>query len=336
MRALKNNKSKLSYLLLGFLFSLNVSAEFKPLDPELTNYPYPFDVKFSIQKTQNENLKMAYMDIVPVKPNGKTVVLLHGKNFSGNYWEKTIEILSKQGFRVVVPDQIGFGKSSKPDLYQYSFQQLGELTFNLLNELKITKFFLVGHSMGGMLATRMGLMHPEKITKLVLVNPIGLEDWKTIVPYQTVDEVFKDELALNEEKIRNYQKASYFDGQWKPEYEKQIEILVGWTKHPDYKKVAWNAALTRDMIMTQPVFYEFKNLKIKTLLIIGTRDKTALGKNLVDKEVAKSMGDYSKLGKATAKLIKGSKLVEIAGVGHMPQVESFDTYSLVLQNFLKD
>ncbi len=332
----KNYRTKIIQflVLLSFTIPHIASAEFKPLDPDLKDFPYPHSVYYFTQKIQHQDLKMAYMDITPSKSNGQVVVLNHGKNFSGNYWDMTIKSLSDLGFRVIVPDQIGFGKSTKPDHLQYSFHLLAKMTFNLLDSLKVKNFFLVGHSMGGMLSTRMALISPERVTKLVLVNPIGLEDWKTIVPYQSVDEVYQNELQQTEDKIRAYQKASYFDGEWKPEYENQIAILAGWTKHPDYKKVAWNAALTAEMIMTQPVYYEFKNLKVSTLLIIGTRDKTALGKNLVDEKTRAKMGDYSKLGKATAKLIPKSKLVEIPKVGHMPQVEAYDTYIKVLKDFL--
>ncbi len=323
------------FALLSFLMTLPARGDVKPLDPELTGYPYPHEVKFFPQTIQNQSLKMAYMDIPATKPNGKTVVLLHGKNFSGNYWEATIKSLTTSGYRVIVPDQIGFGKSSKPDHLQYSFQLLSQLTLELLDSLKIDKFSIVGHSMGGMLASRMSLMYPARVEKLALVNPLGLEDWKLRVPYQSVDALYQGELQQTEDKIRDYQKANYFDGQWKPEYENQILILAGWTKHPEYKRVAWNAALTAEMIMTQPVLYEFKNLRIPTLLIIGTRDKTALGKNLVDEKTRAQMGLYEKLGRQTQKLIPASKLVEIPKVGHMPQVEAFGIYIKALEEFLR-
>jgi len=67
------------------------------------------------------------------------VVLLHGKNFNIAYWEQTIKELSKQGFRVIAPDQIGFGKSTKPASYQYSFQQLALNTKSILDSLKSIK-----------------------------------------------------------------------------------------------------------------------------------------------------------------------------------------------------
>ena len=313
-------------------------AEFKSLDAELSTYEYPFSVSFFETRFKNETLKMAYMDVppsAPAKPNGKTVVLLHGKNFAGIYWERTIRALAAEGYRVIVPDQIGFGKSSKPERIQFSFQLLASWTQALIEKLGAKPYALVGHSMGGMLATRMALLYPESVTRLALVNPIGLEDWKTVVPYKPVDELYRKELAANEESIRNYQKTAYFGGQWKPEYDRGIEALVGWTKHPDYPKVAWNAALTAEMIFTQPVYYEFKNLKPRTLLMVGTRDRTAVGKAWADPKVAETLGHYEKLGKQVAKLIPRSKLVEIPGVGHLPQVEAFDVYWKELSAFLR-
>ena len=304
------------------------------LDPELTNYPYPFAVRFYEVDTQGQRLRMAYMDIAAANPNGRTVVLLHGKNFSGAYWAPTIKALTAQGYRVIAPDQIGFGKSSKPSSYQFSFQALAANTRVILDSLGVEKFVLVGHSMGGMLAVRMALLYPERVERLVLVNPIGLEDWKRVVPYRTVEENLAQELRARPESIREYQRVNYFGGVWKPEYEALTEILVGWTRHPEYRRVAWNAALTSDMIFTQPVLYEFDQLKSPTLLVIGQRDRTAIGKDRVTKEVAARLGNYPSLGKTTARRIPGARLVEIPLAGHLPQVDSFQKYIRALGDFI--
>ncbi len=304
------------------------------LDPELANYPYPFPVRIFEADTQGQRLRMAYMDVAAARPNGRTVVLLHGKNFSGAYWAATVKALAAEGYRVVVPDQIGFGKSSKPAAYQFSFQTLAANTRALLDSLRVEKFALVGHSMGGMLAVRMALMYPERVERLALVNPIGLEDWKLVAPYRTVDENFAQELRATPESIKEYQRVNYFGGEWKPEYAALTEVLAGWTRHPEYRRVAWNAALTSDMIFTQPVVYEFEQLKSPTLLIIGQRDRTAVGKDRVPKEVAARMGDYAALGKAAARRIPGARLVEIAEAGHIPQVDSFEKYMRALLDFV--
>lgn len=276
------------------------------------------------------------MDVIPEKYNGKNIVLLHGKNFNGAYWKTTIKALTNEGYRVIVPDQIGFGKSTKPHNYQYSFQQLARNTKILLDSLKVDKTAVLGHSMGGMLATRFALSYPETTEKLILENPIGLEDWKLKVPYQPVEWWYKNELKKNYESIKNYQLTNYYDNKWKPEYDQWVNLLAGWTLNSDYKTIAWNAALTYDMIFTQPVLYEFKNISCPTLLIIGTRDRTALGKPLVSKEVRKTMGNYKELGKKTQQEIPNSKLVEIEGIGHLPHIESFQEFINPLTDFLKN
>jgi pimeloyl-ACP methyl ester carboxylesterase len=303
-------------------------------DAELSAYPYPFPVQFLELASQQETVRMAYMDVAPDKPNGHTVVLLHGKNFPASTWEPTIRLLTGRGYRVIAPDQIGFGKSSKPARYQYSFHQLASNTQAVLDRAQVTRVSVVGHSMGGMLATRFALMFPDRVDKLVLVNPIGLEDWKTVVPYRSVDQWFEQEKKATPESVRDYQRNSYYGGTWKPEYDRLIETAIGVLHHPDYPKVAWASALTYDMIFTQPVVYEFPNLKVPTLLIIGQRDRTALGKAGVPKEIAATLGNYPALGKRTAAAIPGAQLVEIPGVGHLPQVEAFEAYAQALTQFL--
>ena len=310
------------------------SHEDRTFDAELTGYRYPRSVQFYEFTGLGQKLRMAYMLAEPEKSNGHTVLLLHGKNFSGAYWEPTIRELLKEGFRVIAPDQIGFGKSSKPHTYQFTFQALAENTRGLLDQLRVDRVQVVGHSMGGMLATRFALMFPERVEKLVLVNPLGLEDWKTLVPYRTVDQNYSAELKATPESIREYERTSYFAGEWKPDYNALIEIPAGWTKDPDFPIVAWDSALTSDMIFTQPVLYEFPLLRPKTLLIIGQRDRTAVGKAFAPDSVRRELGNYPELGKKAARAIPDCQLVEISGAGHLPQVEAFNQYIGALLKFL--
>lgn len=319
-------------LLIFMVFS---QEKLKNLDATLSNYEYPFEVKYLNFKSQNQDLIMAYMDVLPKKSNGKSILLLHGKNFNGAYWKQTATELSKFGYRVIIPDQIGFGKSSKPSYYQYSFHQLAQNTKQILDELKINKINVLGHSMGGMLATRFALMYPETTEKLILENPIGLEDYKTLTPYVSVDKMYQNELKQTAEDIKNYQLKFYYDNKWKPEYDEWMYLLAGWTVNKDYPLVAWNAALTYDMIFTQPVVYEFSKLKVPTLLIIGTRDRTALGKANASAEVQSKMGLYQNLGKETQTKIPNSQLVEIENIGHLPHIEAFDKFIKPLVEFLK-
>lgn len=303
-------------------------------DAELTGYPYPYEVRFHPVEAQGLKLRMAYMDVAPAKPNGTTVVLLHGKNFAGGHWEDTIRALSERGFRVVVPDQLGFGKSSKPERFQFTFHALATHTRELLDALRVERAVVVGHSMGGMLATRLALMFPERFSGLVLVNPIGLEDWKRVVPYRPIDAWYQNELKSTPESVREYMRVSYFGGQWKPEYDKLVRMQVGWLRGPDRERIAWNSALTYDMVFTQPVLYEFPDVRVPTLLIIGQRDRTAVGRPWAPEALRESLGDYPTLGRKAAAAIPGAKLVELPGIGHVPQVEDFEHYLEALLQFL--
>ncbi|SFC12604.1 Pimeloyl-ACP methyl ester carboxylesterase [Flexibacter flexilis DSM 6793] len=321
-------------LVLWSVSSRAQSAQLVDLDVNLSNYQYPYPVEFLRISAQNQSLQMAYMDVKPSKANGKSVLLLHGKNFNGAYWETTAKALSGAGYRVIIPDQIGFGKSSKPAHFQYTFQQLALNTKAILDTLGIEKITVLGHSMGGMVATRFALMFPQTTEKLVLVNPIGLEDWKLKVPYKPVTWWYENELKSSYDNIRKYQTSNYYDGKWNENYDRWAKLLAGWTLNKDYPLIAWNAALTYDMIFTQPVCYEFGQIACPTLLIIGDRDNTALGKPLVSEEVRKTMGNYRELGKTTQKQIKNSELVLLPNVGHLPHIEAFELFIKPLEQFL--
>lgn len=323
------------FAILCLSFTTTVAQSPKALGLCLENYEYPFPVQYISLTIQGQPVKMAYMDVQPASANGKVVLLLHGKNFNGAYWRQTAQALAEKGYRVVIPDQIGFGKSSKPTAIQYTFQLLAQNTKALLDTLQINKVSVLGHSMGGMLATRFTLMYPDKVEKFILENPIGLEDWKLKVPYQPVETWYQSELKQNYNSIRQYQLDNYYGGQWKPAYDEWVNLLAGWTLSPEYNRIAWNAALTYDMIFTQPVVYEFEQVKAPTLLIIGQRDRTALGKAQAPEAVRKTLGDYPTLGKQTRDKIKNAKLVELDNVGHLPHIEAFDRFIQPLLQFLQ-
>lgn len=304
----------------------NIKGKPHGLDAKLTDYTYPFEVKNFDIEDQKQKLSMAYMDIQAGKDTKKTIVLLHGKNFSGAYFHELILGLNQEGYRVIVPDQIGFGKSTKPQSYQYSFEALAQNTNKLLQSLGIREHFLLGHSMGGMLAVRYTLMYPENVKKLFLINPIGLENYKELTSYRNIADNYQAELRQTPESLREYQLKFYYDNKWNPDFDQWLEIPVGWVTGPDKELIAWNAALTSDMIFTQPVVNELTKLKAPTILLIGNRDTTAIGKTWASEKNQKIMGNYKNLGKITNKAIPKSKLIELQGLGHLPFVENFEVF----------
>jgi len=300
---------------------------------ELQGFDYPYPISWFKFHSQRQDLQMAYMDVAPdpATANGRTAVLLHGKNYCAATWAPTISVLSKSGYRVIAIDQIGFCKSSKPDHYQFTFQQLARNTNDLLQSLHIRQATVIGHSTGGMLGIRYALTYPEQTEQLVLVDPVGLEDWRAKgVPPVSVDQWYDRELHTSAERIRNYEKNTYFAGQWRAEYEPSVQMLAGMYRGAQRELVAWDSALLYDMILTQPVYYQLPQLKMPTLLIIGDKDTTAIGKEFAPPEMRAALGNYPELAHHAAAVIPHIKLVEFPAAGHAPQMQEPDAFHAAL------
>jgi pimeloyl-ACP methyl ester carboxylesterase len=309
------------------------------IPPSTWNYSYPWPVQYHNITSQRLNLSMAYMDVAPTNTTSKknnTIVLLHGKNFCGATWEDSARRLSAWGYRVIIPDQIGFCKSSKPPAYQVSLQQLAYNTQSLLQSLGISRTKILGHSMGGMLGTRFALMYPNTTSHLILTNPIGLEDWKALgVPYRTLDSLWLDEQATTYTSIRNYQQSTYYVNTWKPAYDVWVNMSLSlYQLAGENVTYTYNQAQSTEAVLTQPVVYEFPLVKARTLVMIGTKDNTAIGKAWSPPDVQKRLGNYSVLGRQTANAIPGAVLAEFEGLGHAPQIQDSEAYHKVLLQWL--
>lgn len=292
---------------------------------------YPYALSYMQLTIENKPVKMAYMDVKPDKPNGKSIILLHGKNFNGYYWKNVIPFLTGKGYRVVVPDQVGWGRSSRSDLH-YSFHMLALNTKQLLDTLGIKKTIVLGHSMGGMLATRFTLMFPQIVDKLILENPIGLEDYKTFVPYRTLDKLYAGEQKATYESYKKYQQSYY--SEWKPEYEQYVQAQAEALNDTNFAATAWINAVTYQMIYEQPVVYEFKNIRTPVLLIMGQEDRTVVGKDQLSDQQKKKYGNYPVLGKLVKQQIPNSRLIELPGIGHIPHIQDQKAFEKALVSFL--
>lgn len=324
--------AQLVFLLSGFSVFLPLLAD---TGFRLENFAYPYPVEIMELDSQQQRLEMAYMDVSPVgEANGQTMVLLHGKNFCAATWGDLIQALSQRGYRVIAVDQIGFCKSSKPHDYQYSFHQLAANTHQLLERLGIKTHFIMGHSMGGMLATRYALLYPEQVRALLMVNPIGLEDWlQKGVPYITIDDWYSGQLKLNAEGIKRYQQHTYYAGNWREDYDIWVEMLAG-QFDADREKSAWLSALIYDMILTQPVAHEFSSLKVPTWLFIGEQDNTAIGKAFVSDDLKVKLGRYDALATAARVIIPEAGLTRFPELGHSPHIQSPERFQQSLMTVL--
>src|SRR6185295_18218854 len=138
----------------------------KPGSITCEDVPYPFPVSYLPLTLYGQDVRIAFMDVPPVgQPNGHVVVLFHGNNFAGFYFGPVIDVLRKEGFRVIAPDQIGYGRSSKP-IIPYNFHDWA------------------------------------RNTRLMLYNPIGLVDPRYGRPWDSTDEAYKRTLASTYQNIR--------------------------------------------------------------------------------------------------------------------------------------
>jgi pimeloyl-ACP methyl ester carboxylesterase len=303
----------------------------------LARFAYPWPVRMMDVDIVGEPAEMAYMDVAPARPNGRNVVLLHGKNFCGATWESSVRALTAAGYRVLVPDQIGFCKSSKPRAAQYSFAMLANLTHRLMLARGIARATIVGHSIGGMLAMRFAIQYPDAVDRLVLVDPLGLVDRaEEGVPYVDVDTLWAAERKTSAASIKAYQLANYYHGEWKPAYDRWVTMQAGMYAGAGRDAVALAQAKTSEMALTQPVAHELYRIKAPTTVIVGTLDATAFGRAQMAADRRASLRPIPTVAPEAVTRMSHATLLRLDGLGHAPQVEDPARFEAALLGVLGD
>ena len=299
-------------------------TDVKPGSITYEEIPYPCPVAYFPLTLYGQDVRMAYMDVPPAgQPNGRTVVLFHGMNFGGFYFGGPIEALRKEGFRVVVPDQIGFGRSSKP-IIPYNFHDMALNSRKLLESLGVAKVTVIGHSMGGMLAARFSASFPDITERTVIYDPIGLTDARYERPWRSADDAYKAAMAQTNDQrwqafYANIRRYFPSPGAWKPEYEQYVRILYAPTLSGDWPRLAMVRAIYQQITYLDPVVYDWPKIKSKTLVIGGEKDGQ----------------DFPKLAKHIADTIPGAELVIIPNAGHVPHLEVPGIFYPALVKFVK-
>ena len=315
----------------GLAMASPALAQTQPLGPNLERYAYPFPVRWYAASSGGGAVRMAYLDVAPTgAPKHLTVVLLHGKNFCSATWKDAIVALSAHGYRVIARDQVGFCKSSKPPGYQYSFRALATLTHGLLRQAGVGRMVMVGHSTGGMLAVRYALSYPGDVARLVLVDPLGLNDTLAEgAPYADVGQLRAEEARTDAASIKAYELKTYYHGQWRPAYDPWVGMLAG-EYQGDGGVVRDAQARLSDMIETQPVTYEMDRLKPPVSLIVGELDRTAFRADAAPPAIKGGIRTVPQAAEAAARRIPRVRLIRMQGLGHAPQVEDPQRFNRVL------
>lgn len=243
---------------------------------------------------------------------GFPLLLIHG--FTGNLrnWALQVPALTR-GFRMVSIDQRGHGHSEKPTRPEdYSLELMAEDAYGLLQHLDIDECYLIGHSMGGMVAQHLALAHPEPVRALVLVDTAAevtstmrMQEGARLVEIareEGMEAVFEEQLRINPmaDQIRDHPQLL---GLWRQQF-----LL---TSREAYIYCA------QAIVSREPLLDKLHAIEVPTLIICGENDEPML-------EASRRMHER----------IAGSELAIISGAGHTPQIENAPDFNRVLSGFL--
>lgn len=304
-------------------------TDVKPGSITCDECPYPYPSKYLDISVYTQDVRISYMDVAPQgTANGHTVMLLHGNNFGGFYFKVIIDGLTKEGFRVIVPDQIGYGKSSKP-IAPYNFNSQARNTYLILQKEKIERVMVVGHSMGGMLAARLATQYPKAVERLVIYNPIGLTDGRFTRPMSPIDESYPQTLKTGYQNIRTglSRYVAHNPKAWNAEFESYTRMRYSWTLSADWPRLALVQALIGQMLYADPVVYDWEHIQVPTLAFGGAEDML-LG----------PAARFQERMQALAKAIPNGngRVLLLPGLGHVPHIEAPGTVVPPLVAFLKE
>jgi pimeloyl-ACP methyl ester carboxylesterase len=215
---------------------------------------------------------------------------------------------------VIVPDQIGYGRSSKP-IIPYNLHDMARNTRLVLQSLKIDRVMVVGHSMGGMLAARFATQYPVMVERLVLYNPIGLVDPRFDRPWEGADEGYRRTLGSTYQTIRAalMRYVAHNPAAWTPQFESYARIRYAWTLSTDWPRLAMVQTLLGQVPYLDPVVDDWAHINVPTLVFGGAEDVLP-GSAAVFKERMKFVA---------ASISNGNgRLHLIPGLGHVPHLEA--------------
>lgn len=125
------------------------------------------DFPFESSYRELDGLRLAHLD----EGEGRPVVFFHGEPTWSYLWRKVIPPVREAGFRCIAPDYAGFGRSDKPtDLAWYTYDRHVELMAALLEELDLRDATAVVHDWGGPIGLRLAVEHPDRISRLVVME----------------------------------------------------------------------------------------------------------------------------------------------------------------------
>lgn len=151
---------------------------------------------------------------------GPPVLFLHGSGPGASGWSNfaaNAQALAEAGYQAILADSLGYGRSSKPEDVDYTLEFMSEAAVRLMDHLGHEQFTVVGNSQGGAQAIRIALHHPQRVSRLVLMAPGGLEPRETYMAMRGIRSmlrcVFGPEGITEDGMRRVFQKQLFDPGQ---------------------------------------------------------------------------------------------------------------------------
>ena len=321
-------------LLATIWFAAPLHAQ-EPYGIALEGYAYPYPVAYLDVQAGSHPARLAYMDVAPTAPpNGRTVLLFHGRNFPASYFEPLISALGSAGYRVIAPDQINFGKSSKFDDVPVSFDTMATHMDALLEKLGLSQVDVIAHSMGNMAGVRFTRTFPSRVGKLVMYAPVGLEDYRFFVPPVSHEKLLKQESELSAPAYLKQLYDTY--GLTLPLEKVQPFVDIRERMKGGAEWPRWVASFVSSYyaMWGQPVVHELPLVDKPVLLMAGTRDRTAPGKGFAPPELREKMGHVAERAVEAAKTMPRAKVEVFDGVGHLIHLEATEKFNASVLRFL--
>ncbi|MFW5905018.1 MAG: alpha/beta fold hydrolase, partial [bacterium] len=289
---------------------------------DYSNVPYPYPVEFLPVEVYGQDLRMAYMDAPPTgTPNGRTVVLFHGMNFFGAVFGDTMERLTEAGFRAIAIDRLGYGRSSKP-VMQYNLHIPARNTRRLLDHLGVDQAAIVGHSMGGMVASRFAMTYPERTSHVVMVNQIGLSDQRPEREWSEPTAGDPEDITPQEyyeSVLRSHQR--YYVAGWDNEYLEWVKYPFGLIYSGEFPRWLEMRARQGQILFEDEVVYDWQHIDSKALVIGGADDPLS--------------ADFAAEARNVAEELQNAQLILYDDVGHAPAFEIPERFHSDLIEFLE-
>ena len=275
--------------------------------------------KITVGQENSGNIDLYYED----HGSGKPVVLIHGYPLSGASWEKQIEALLAEGYRVITYDRRGFGKSSQPTT-GYNYDTFAQDLHEIVTKLELADFALVGFSMGGgEVARYIGKYGSKGVSKAVFISSVPPFLLKTSENPEGVDGSVFEGL----QKAVSADRYAFFTEFFKDFY--NTDLLMGKRVSEPAVQASWNIAASASAtasLACVPTWHEdfrkdLARVDVPTLVIHGDADRII---------------PIGASGLRTSKLIKGARLLVIRDGPHCITWTHADQVNPELVNFLAE